>query len=113
MLTLLTFIIDVYTDNKRWGKINHLRGAILRVPSFIIDIIIWPPNALLIAAYWGMFDIAINKVRKLPLDYVGETAWLDKMQRRYSVIWLLKVVVMWGGVCLWGILLNQNPSCEG
>lgn len=108
MLTLLTLIVDVYTDNKRWGRINHLRGAILRVPAFVLDVIIWPPNALLIAAYWGLFDIAINKVRKLPLDYVGETAWLDRMQRKYGGIWETKIVLLEGGLFCWILLLIEK-----
>jgi hypothetical protein len=102
MLTLLpiliTFTLDILTDVRQWGRIKHVRGALLRVPGIALTIWLDPMNAILVPAYWGLFDITIALAKGLPWYYIGTTSWLDRLQRRYR--WLMWV--KWGlvPICL-------------
>lgn len=92
LIIAATLVADIYTDLRRWGRINHIRGAWLRVPSAIIAAIINPWSLVLWLAYWPLFDMWLAIGRRLPVLYVGETSWLDKLQQRGK--WL--IAVKWG-----------------
>lgn len=81
LIIAATLVVDVITDLKRWGRINHIRGTWLRVPSALIAAIIHPWSLILWVAYMAVFNLALNIGRGLPWDYVGQTAWSDKVIR--------------------------------
>jgi hypothetical protein len=97
---ILTFTIDILTDVRQWGRIKHVRGALLRVPGIALTIYLDPMNAILVPAYWGCFDITIALAKGLPWWYVGFTSTLDRAQRKFK--WLMWV--KWGLVIVCPVL---------
>lgn len=87
---ILLFIIgiDVYTDNKKWGKINHIRGFLLRIPFVGLDVFYYYPHINLIyldlfviagIIYTIVFDPMINKIHKLKWNHLGTTEFTDRI----------------------------------
>jgi len=101
---LLTLVTDLATDvwRKRTGrKVNHTRGAILRLiglspagvclimPGPYIAWILVPPVAVgVFCWYWVLFDGLYNLLTREPWGRIGETGWLDQKQRKYP--WLVQ-----------------------
>lgn len=91
IIILITLIVDAVTDLNRWdqGRINHGRGAAIRLLVLIGCLFIDWHSICLWIPYGIIFDICLNLGRKLRVLYVGETAWIDRLQRRYPfLIWL-------------------------
>jgi hypothetical protein len=94
LIILTTLALDIYTDLRLWDSngIRHKRGAYIRLAALVLaagldwtTVFLWP-------LYGCLFDTALNIGRKLPVFYVGETSYLDRLQRRYP--WL--VAGKWG-----------------
>lgn len=102
----LTLAADIYTDLRRWdsGKINHKRGALIRIAALgVVAIFNWH-TVVLWPLYGILFDFGLNIGRKLPLFYIGNTSALDRLQNKYpgliGVKWALGVF----GVIIYVIL---------
>lgn len=94
LIILLTLAIDLYTDTRPTAKVKHLRGALLRVPSFALAAWLNPWSMLLAFTYWAAFDLLFGFIKHRNIWYLGTRSWLDKLQRRYP--WLVEVKVVLG-----------------
>lgn len=91
IVIVITLIIDVITDLNRWdeGRINHGRGAAIRLVVLIGCLFLDWHSICLWIPYGIIFDTALNIGRKLPVGYVGFTSAWDKLQHKYPfLIWL-------------------------
>lgn len=84
LIISLTLTIDLLTDLKQWGRINHIRGWLLRLPSFAVATWLDPKSALLWLVYWVVFDAIIGIVKYRNIFAVGTTSFLD----RHIPVWL-------------------------
>lgn len=89
IILLLTLAIDVYTDTRPSTKVKHLRGILLRVPSFAVAAWLNPWSALLAFTYWAAMDTAIGWIKHGKPLYLGTRAKLDILQHKYP--WLVPV----------------------
>ena len=106
LLPFLLFTIALaYVDAEKIEAneyINHNTRTLVRIAFFAvntsyIECTLPERIALMLlqsALFWILFDIAINKFRKLPLFYIGKTAMIDKFFGRFApVVMLLAKVV--------------------
>lgn len=92
LIILLTLAIDVYTDTRPTTKVKHLRGALLRVPSFAVAAWLNPWSALLALPYWAAMDTAVGWIKHGKPLYLGTRAKLDRLQHRYPVVRWVKYI---------------------
>lgn len=89
----LTLWVDVYTDGKLapFGAVNHLRGAILRVPvlTLVIALLgIWSTPVVLFG-YWASMDMLMGWTLHRDIFYLGDRSKLDLLQKRYkAIVWV-------------------------
>lgn len=99
-----TLAVDLYTDTRPSVKVNHLRGWLLRLIPYafciIMDGFIAAPLAF---TYWALFDTGYGIIVHRNWLYIGTTAWLDKLQRRYSDTRELKY--LFGLIALTGYII--------
>lgn len=105
LIILLTLAIDLYTDTRPTTKVKHLRGALLRVPSFALAAWLNPWSLLLAVTYWAAFDLLFGYIKHRNIWYLGTRAKLDKMQRRYPWLVPVKFVVGVGAVVLYILMV--------
>lgn len=91
---IITLTLDLYTDTQRhWGNVKHGRGAVLRGLGLILSAglvtrfnfltpLFYEVLFLFCSIFWVVFEYGIKFIRKLPLNYVGNTATSDKWLRR-------------------------------
>lgn len=90
----ITLVIDLITDVHRYQSrkpVNHARGAALRliglVPACILGGWKFIPFALL--GYWILFNGLFNIFIGQEWFYKGETAKLDRLERRHTwIVWV-------------------------
>lgn len=81
IMVAIAIAIKAYFDNKNWGNVDHI-GGILGVLLFL------GPVALVMQSFYPLFlfgllwNLVINRVRGLPVFYIGDTAWTDKILKR-------------------------------
>ena len=92
----IVLAIDLYTDTRPQIKVNHTRGAIIRVvgllPAFYFVHNVYG-ILLMLSAYWILFDGLWNVIKGLPWFRIGETSKLDQWQRKYPAITVVKYLV--------------------
>lgn len=108
LISLLIFIttlgVDAYTDLKRWGRVNHTRGAILRCLALAVAAVFDVKILLLLPGYACVFDCLLCLFRGLPVFYVGTTSAMDRLQRRYPVLVWVKFGLGIAGVIIYVII---------
>lgn len=89
-----TLAIDLFTDVRRYyqrREVNHARGVVLRlfglVPACIFGGWYFIPVALL--GYWVLFNGLYNVLTGREWFYKGQTAYLDKLERKHP--WIVPV----------------------
>ena len=103
LILILTIGVDLITDVNLYykkGKVNHVRGAALRLiclapASYLMG---WQFIPLILFAYWILFEGFYNLLIGQKWNYVGETARIDKLQRKYPVIYWLKYIGLAGSI---------------
>lgn len=108
----ITIIIKLAIDLKRWqsGNVNkHSLGpgivaGVLITCSYICG---WWSVPMWFFGYWALFDTLWGVLAIRDPFYVGETAWLDKLQRKYRVLQVLKYVLAIGSIILYVMTLNK------
>lgn len=95
----LTIVVDLFTDVRLWykdQKVNHFRGAALRLIGLIPAcwLIGWAVIPLALFLYWILFEGMYNVLIGQKWWYIGETAKIDKLQRKYPAIKILKYVLL-------------------
>lgn len=108
LIYLLTLTVDIITDYRIWlhkKTVNHKRGALLRLIGLVPAMwLLWWEGVLLLPAYWMLFDAVYGTlIARTPL-YVGTTAWLDRLQRRYPWLMVAKFALGTGGIVAFIIL---------
>lgn len=101
LIIAATMAIDVYTDTRPTTKVKHLRGALLRVPSFAVAAWLDPWSLLLALPYWGLFDMLFGWVKHGKPLYLGTRSKVDLLQRRYPWLVPVKFVLGVGGIILY------------
>jgi hypothetical protein len=100
---LITISYDLYTDLKA-KKVKHIRGALLRIPSFVAIYFITGWHFLFVcgAAYWLLFDVGFALGRNHHPFWLGTTSWLDKLQAPlpYWLRGVIKIGLFAGAVFL-------------
>ena len=108
LLSAVAAFIESYFDAKKKNT-NHTISAIVRVVvAYIISFAMIVSfdtqlvfTTILLAVYWIVFDPSYNYFRGVKWDYIGETAWTDRMARKtvkngssylYVKIWFLSVL---------------------
>lgn len=94
----VTIAYDIYTDTRKrptattWVDVRHFRGAILRIPSFIVMGLFahWEWWGMLAFSYQSLFNMGWNLTMKLPPFRKGTTSFLDK----YTPVWLPWVLLI-------------------
>lgn len=94
LIWLATLVIDLFTDVRRYYQrraVDHTRGAVLRlfglVPACALGGWAFIPVALF--GYWILFNGLYNVFTGRRWFYVGGTANLDKLERRYPwIVWV-------------------------
>lgn len=96
---LMVFLI---WDTSYWGNINHAVRQVVRTCVWgILALVIednWADRAMYFFAYhaaFGLpFDWAMNRLQGLNLLYIGDTAWSDRLGRKWpAAFWGLKVIL--------------------
>lgn len=100
-----TLAIDVYTDTRPTTKVKHIRGALLRAPSFAVAAWIDPWSLLLALPYWGLFDVLFGWVKHGKPLYLGTRSKLDKLHRKYPWLVPVKFVLGVGAVVLYILMV--------
>src|SRR5690349_2991355 len=94
VILTVTLFIDLYTDTRPDVSVNHLRGWWLRWIGFIPALILMGPwSAGLAFTYWSLFDPGWALIKHLYFFYVGTTAKLDTLQRKYPLLHVAKYVL--------------------
>ena len=93
LLPIIIAPIEAYVDvlNSRKKKIEHNISAAVRVLVSVLVSFIWLTNyldmflymSMLLTLYWIVFDIFNNIFYTRNWLYIGETAELDKLARKY------------------------------
>lgn len=108
IIFLVTLIIDLATDYRLWlkyrnvnrpnGSVNHTVGGALRLAMLALSIIFlgWWAIPMVLFVYWILFPGIFNLLIRQDWDYVGNTAYLDKLERKYPVI----TYIRYGGAIL-------------
>ena len=73
-------------------KVNHNQNALITCICGASLTLFWKWSIIdmayiwltLILVYWLLFDISLNLVRKLPIQYLGKVAITDLFLRKYS-----------------------------
>ena len=81
-LTILIALIKAYIDHKRWPFTNHAIGFII-VAILILFICFLFDVVYPIFLFNVIFNPAINLMRRLPLFYLGDTAFTDLILKEY------------------------------
>lgn len=92
LIILLTLAIDLYTDTRETTKVKHLRGALLRVPSFAVAAWLNPWSLLLAFTYWAAMDTAVGWIKHGKPLYLGKRSKLDRLQHRYPAVRWVKYI---------------------
>ena len=89
---LVLYVIDLSTDLKA-KKVNHFRGALLRVPAFVAIYFLTSLNFTLVAltAYFLCFDVGFALGKNKHPFWLGTTSFLDKLQAPLPY-WLRAVI---------------------
>lgn len=126
-LALIVWIIfiflNAFIDAKRNNKGKsilfkyHLASWMIRYGvAFLIIFYIWylgnvPYKREVIGVFlsfgaiaWLEFDPVYNKIRNLPLDYVGETSWLDQFFHHFDDPFKVQMIIKFA-LLIWGFLL--------
>lgn len=82
VLVTITVIIKSLIDIKNWGNVDHKKGIII-AGLIIIPLVLWLGNPAPIFLYGMLFNPVINLIKGLPLFYIGNTAYIDKLLNRY------------------------------
>lgn len=95
-IIVLLLVVDLATDLRRWyaGKpINHVRGALLRVPAFGAACWLEPyATGLFLVGYFILFNGLIAVLKGHGWLYVGSTSWIDRMLRKLPGKWAYVVL---------------------
>lgn len=83
-------------DPTKYSKLWHRTKGIVQG---LIGGIIWGYSsfslAFLFAVYfWIVFDILVNYIRKLPLTYLGKTAFLDRIFPTFQIQLIVKILLL-------------------
>jgi hypothetical protein len=112
LIWIATIMIDLVTDHRLRLKkrpVNHARGALLRLVGLVPATILIPFEAIGIVwfGYWVAFEGLNNLMNGQKWGYVGETAWIDKMTRKYPVIKWLKYIGLAASIVIVCVINNQ------
>ena len=69
---------------KKWHIIQLLTLSSLCGILVATKAILWDELALVVALYYTAFEISLNKFNGQVWNYVGQVAWLDRLQRRIT-----------------------------
>lgn len=104
-LWLITLAMDLITDHRlRLQKrpVNHLRGALLRLIGLVPVTILLPFEWIGVVwfGYWVIFEGLNNLMNGQLWDYIGETAWSDKLIRRHPLLGCVKYAGLAGSIVI-------------
>lgn len=101
LIILVTLAVDLWTDyRRRNGQVNHIRGFWLRLIGFVPAVIVGGLYApWLVFPYWAVFDGWMGLLLKQGWFYLGTTSRLDRVQRHYPVLVLIKY-----GLAVFGVI---------
>ena len=103
MIFILIFILSIYSLSKAIADyesitngiiINHFKGAVATIFVCIVlsipytgfnAIKILITTSILLNIHWILFDIMLNKIRNLPINYIGRSAYSDKLLRKLGI----------------------------
>lgn len=97
---LAVLVIDLLTDYHQWAKVNHIRGALLRCIGLAIPAVLYLPTLYLLPLYHVLFNGILASMKGLGWFYVGTTARLDRLIRRFPILYLIIYALATVGVIL-------------
>lgn len=91
LIFLATISADLITDVGRYydkKKVNHTRGALLRLIGIVPAAYFmgWVSAPMLLFWYWVLFNGLYNVFIGKEWEFVGTTAWIDRMIRKHPWI---------------------------
>ena len=109
VLAGLAAYAEAYFDASKKGKIEHGLSASIRlivsclISYFLVEEVLYQIlfSAILLNVYWIVFDPSYNMFRGVDWKYIGSTAKLDKLAKKYfkngasyiyMKIWLLSLL---------------------
>lgn len=81
-------------------QVNHKAGALV-VCIALLTLSFWvgyKSAPMWFFGWWVIFDLCWNVFVGNPLLYVGETAYLDKLQRKYPVLQVARYLLFIGSI---------------
>lgn len=67
---------------KKYHTIQVLLLTAILVTLKLTNVLFWDELALVVSLYYAAFEISLNKFNGQVWNYVGKTAFLDRLQRR-------------------------------
>lgn len=108
-LTVIFTLADAYWNHLRidkGNKINHFLNAAYRIIFYGLLVYLYRMPSLqalmfLLGAFflaWILFNLALNLLQEKPLDYLGATSLLDRLERKlpWIVFFVWKVIAASG-----------------
>ena len=95
ILTILFTLLSAYYDavelkTGRYFK-DHTPRALFRVlVLFIISVLFNTHILILLSVFYLIFDISLNLMRGLPWNFIGNTAWADRLFSNIKHGWVIQ-----------------------
>ena len=67
---------------KKYHTIQVLLLTAILVTLKLTNVLFWDELALVVSLYYAAFEISLNKFNGQVWNYIGKTAWIDRLQRR-------------------------------
>ena len=109
LIFIAVLVIDLWTDVDRYfdgRKVNHTRGAIFRVIGLAPAVYFmgWLSAPMLFFLYIILFNGLYNTFIGQKWEYVGDTAKMDRLQRKYPILKTIKYIAFIASAILYAIL---------
>lgn len=114
LFTYLNAWYHLYLIEEKKRSPNHKVWALYRLTFFALAAYIysteWDHILILIllqaAIFWILFDYTLNRMRGLPWNYVGKSAFLDKLfAGKSDLMLLIKIILLFASIILTVILI--------
>ena len=97
MIFKLTLLVDLVTDVRLYfgrKKVNHVRGAILRILALspVVYLLGWQSIPMLFFLYMVLFNGLYNRCIGQKWEFLGTTSFLDRIQSKYRILVLVKYI---------------------
>lgn len=114
VFTLANAYYHAYLIEEKSISPNHTTWALIRLTFFALNAFIYSTEwdhllALILlqsAIFWLLFDYTLNVMRGLPWDYVGKTAWIDRLfEGKTSLMIPVKIILLFLSIAVTVIIL--------